>query len=278
MVFASALVAGVVVSATLSAGGNATAAARSDAPVQRVEVVNAWPHDRAAFTEGLLFYDGDLLESTGQYGESTLRRVDLRTGKVRQEVDLDRRYFAEGIALLRGRLYQLTWQERRCFVYDPSSLAAETVVPYGGEGWGLTQDGQSLIVSDGTNVLRFLDPQTFEVSRTIRVLDGDRPLVALNELEYVKGEIYANVLFDRRIARIDPRDGALLGWIDLTDILPADEVSDEDAVLNGIAYDELGDRLFVTGKRWPKLFEIRVDERPDTRRRSTVGRVRSSYR
>jgi glutamine cyclotransferase len=231
-----------------------------DVPVSSVEVVHRWPHDPGAFTEGLLVQDGSLLESTGQYGTSALRRVDLATGRVVDQVHLDRRYFAEGVTSLGGKVYQLTWQEHRCFVYDAASLAAEPGLTYAGEAWGLTDDGTALILSDGTAVLRFLDPATLAVQRTIEVVGGGRPVTGLNELEYVDGEIFANVLNDRRIARIDPVDGALLGWIDLSDLVASVKVTDEDAVLNGIAYDARTGRLYVTGKRWPDLFEIRVHE------------------
>lgn len=227
-------------------------------PVETVDIVHTWPHDPGAFTQGLVFHRGELLESTGQYGASTLRRVELRTGRVLQQVDLDRQYFAEGITVHRGRLYQLTWREHRCFVHDPVSLARQGALAYDGEAWGLTDDGDRLILSDGTGTLRFLYPASLAVQRTVTVLDGRRPVGGLNELEYVNGEIYANVLGERRLARIDPRDGAVLGWIDLTEVVAAVDAPDEDAVLNGIAYDAAGDRLFVTGKRWPSLFEVRV--------------------
>jgi glutamine cyclotransferase len=229
-----------------------------DVPVSSVEVVHRFPHDPTAFTEGLLYDNGDIVESAGQYGSSTLRRVDLATGRVVARVNLGKEYSAEGIALLQGTLFQLTWQEHRCFRYDATSLTPAGVLAYDGEAWGLTDDGTELVLSDGTNVLRFLDPETLEVTRTIEVLDGATPVTGLNELEYVDGEIFANVFNDRRIARIDPRNGALLGWIDLSDLVASVAVSDEDAVLNGIAYDEHAKRLFVTGKRWPDLFEIRV--------------------
>ncbi len=227
-------------------------------PIYTFEVVNTWPHDRTAFTQGLIFHDGDFLESTGQYGESTLRHVEMKTGNVRKKVEVGKQYFAEGITLFQGKVYQLTWQNHKCFMYDPVSFKVEKEFYYDGEGWGLTHDGESLIMSDGTHQLRFIDPQTFKVKRTIKVLDRGKPLRELNELEYVKGEIYANVWHDNRIARIDPRDGKILGWIDLKGLLSAGQVTDDEAVLNGIAYDEAGDRLFVTGKLWPKLFEIRV--------------------
>ena len=230
-------------------------------PVYGYEVVNSWPHDREAFTQGLIFHEGALIESTGQYGESSLRRVELQTGRVLQKTDVPPQFFAEGAALLRGKLYQLTWTTERGFVYDPATLKKTGEFRYSGEGWGLTHDGESLILSDGTNQIRFLDPETFAVSRTINVFDRGRPLREINELEYVKGEIYANVWKTDRVARIDPQTGALKGWIDLKGIIsPAERGGDTDAVLNGIAYDERGDRLFVTGKLWPKLFEIRLKE------------------
>jgi glutaminyl-peptide cyclotransferase len=239
----------------------AVARSSSEVPTYTYEVVNSWPHDRAAFTQGLVFHDGYLLESTGQYGESTLRKVELKTGKVVKSVKVAREFFAEGLALLGGKLFQLTWTTRKGFIYDPVSFKSEGEFFYDGEGWGLTQDGASLILSDGTNQIRFLDPKTFKVSRTINVLDGGRPVREINELEYVKGEIFANVWKTDRIARIDPQTGALKGWIDLKGIIsPAERGNDTDAVLNGIAYDERGDRLFVTGKLWPKLFEIRLKE------------------
>jgi glutamine cyclotransferase len=221
-------------------------------------VVNSWPHDKKAFTQGLIFHDGSLLESTGQYGQSTLRRVELETGKVKKKVDVGKQYFAEGLTLLNGKLYQLTWQERKAFVYDAASLNREKEFYFDGDGWGLTHDGESLILSDGTDQLRFIDPATFRAKHTIKVTDRGRPVRELNELEFVKGEIFANVWHDDRIARIDPRDGRVLGWIELKGLLPAGQVQDEEAVLNGIAYDAARDRLFVTGKLWPKLFEIRL--------------------
>ena len=244
-----------------AAAPSAAGSPRADAkqvPVYRFEVVNAWPHDPKAFTQGLVFHDGALLESTGQYGESSLRKVELKTGRVLKRRDVPPRYFAEGLTLFRGKLYQLTWQENKGFICDPESLEVQGEFYFDGEGWGLTHDGESLILSDGTNQIRFLDPETFKVRRTVSVFDRGRPLRDINELEFVKGEIYANVWHTDKIARIDPRTGALLGWIDLTGLLPPSERGDSEAVLNGIAYDEAGDRLFVTGKLWPKLFEVRV--------------------
>ncbi len=226
------------------------------------EVVNKWPHDAEAFTQGLVFHEGALIESTGQYGESTLRRVEMKTGKVLEKVDVPPTYFAEGLTIFDGKLYQLTWQHHKGFIYDLKSLKKQGEFRYDGEGWGLTSDGESLILSDGTNQIRFIDPKSYEVKRTITVRDeGGQPLREINELEYVKGEIYANVWHKDWIARIDPRTGRIVGWIDLKGLLAPGEVGDEEAVLNGIAYDEAGGRLFVTGKLWPRLFEIKLKEK-----------------
>jgi glutamine cyclotransferase len=229
------------------------------APTVRGRVVNVYPHDRTAFTQGLIFHDGFLFESTGQNGRSTVRRVDLVSGEVLQQRSLDVRYFGEGLTELGGRLAQLTWQARAGFFYDPATLAVEETFSYSGEGWGLTDDGRRFIMSDGSDALRFFSAQTFAETGRLRVRDGSTPVVQLNELEFVRGEIYANVWHLDRIARIDPESGRVLGWIDLSDLLAPGEVRDPEAVLNGIAYDEEGDRLFVTGKNWPKLFEIAVD-------------------
>ena len=227
-------------------------------PIYGYEVVHAFPHDSGAYTQGLVFHDGTLLESTGQVGHSSLRRVELETGKVLQKVDVDAPYFAEGITLLKGKIYQLTWQHQVGFIYDAWTFQKIGEFHYQGEGWGLANDGQSLILSDGSNRIRFLDPATFEVRKTIAVVNARAQVNELNELEYIKGEIYANIWHADRVARIDPRTGAVIGWIELTGLLATGEVSDEEAVLNGIAYDETNGRLFVTGKLWPKVFEIRL--------------------
>jgi glutamine cyclotransferase len=240
---------------TAVADANAAAGAP---PTYAYEVVNTYPHDPSAFTQGLTFDGGTLLESTGLEGRSTLRRVELQTGQVLQKVDVPRFYFAEGMTLFGGKIYQLTWKAEKGFIYDPQTFQKTGEFTYTGEGWGLTHDADSLILSDGTNQLRFIDPNTFKVKRAISVLDGGRPLEEINELEYVRGEILANVWHDNRIARIDPQTGHINGWVDLSGLLKPGEVTDEEAVLNGIAYDEQGDRLFVTGKLWPKLFEIRL--------------------
>lgn len=227
-------------------------------PVYGYEVVHSWPHDAKAFTQGLVFQDGKLLESTGQEGRSSLRRVEVETGKVLQKIDVPSPYFAEGITLLKGKIYQLTWQHQLGFVYDAWTFEKIGQFNYQGEGWGLTNDGQSLILSDGSNRVRFLDPDNFQVRKTIAVADRSGPVIEINELEYVHGEIYANIWHADRIARIDPQTGSVVGWINLAGLLSPGEVQDEEAVLNGIAYDEASGRLFVTGKLWPKLFEIRV--------------------
>jgi glutaminyl-peptide cyclotransferase len=249
-----------------NAGANKSGANNSDArtleggsaPTYGVEVVNTWPHDTDAYTQGLVFQDGNLLESTGREGKSSLRRIELETARVLQKVIVPSPYFAEGITLLKGRIFQLTWQHQRGFIYDPSTFAKLGEFTYSGEGWGLTNDGDSLILSDGTNRLRFLDPVNFQLKKSIAVFDGRRAITNLNELEFVQSEVYANVWHTDRLARIDPQTGRVAGWIDLKGLLSRSEVSDEEAVLNGIAYDETRNRLFVTGKLWPKLFEIRL--------------------
>ncbi|HSD47331.1 MAG TPA: glutaminyl-peptide cyclotransferase [Pyrinomonadaceae bacterium] len=222
------------------------------------QIVNMWPHDRGAFTQGLIFADGKLYEGTGQVGSSSLRLIEPQTGKVLKKVDVPEPYFAEGITLLNGKIYQLTWQHGIGFIYDAQNLEQTGRFEYNGEGWGITTDGRSLIMSDGSNRLKFLDPDSFRVTKTIAVLDGSRPIPELNELEYVNGEIYANIWHDDRIVTIDPQNGRVTGWIDLAGLLPPGDVTDPEAVLNGIAYDPNGKRLFVTGKLWPRLFEIQL--------------------
>jgi len=228
------------------------------APTYSYEIAHTYPHDPDAYTQGLIFDNGQLLESTGRNGKSSLRRVELQTGKVLQQVVVPEEYFAEGIALLQEKIYQLTWQHQLCFVYDHQTFKKLGQLSYDGEGWGLTTDGHSLILSDGTSRLRFLSPDNFNVTRTLEVLDGKEPVTEINELEYVKGQIFANVWHKQRIAIIDPKSGKVTGWLNLDGLLSPNEVADEEGVLNGIAYDEKTDRLFVTGKLWPRLFEIRV--------------------
>ena len=236
----------------------ATNAAAAEIPIYTYKVINIYPHDPGAFTEGLVFLDGALLESTGLNGQSSLRKVDLKTGSVLKRVEVPAQYFAEGLAVLGDKLFQLTWQNHKGFVYDLESFQLEKEFTYDGEGWGLTTDGHRLILSDGTDQIRFLDPVTFEVRQTIHVLARGRPVDRLNELEYINGEIYANIWGTDYVVRIDPATGIINGVIDFTGLLaPQDRTIDTD-VLNGIAYDAREDRLFITGKRWPKLFEVRL--------------------
>ncbi len=237
------------------------------APVQGYEVVNVYPHDVGAFTQGLAFDDqGQLYEGTGKYGESTLRKVDLKTGQPDQAAyfTLDQKYFGEGIAVIGDSIIQLTWRNQVAFVFDRQSFKYQRNFPYRGEGWGLTYDGTRLIMSDGTSRLKFIDPKTFRTSQLLRVMDGKREVTYLNELEFVEGEIYANVWHSDKIARISPKTGKVLGWIDLKGLMGPGEVDHEEAVLNGIAYDAKKKKLYVTGKNWPKLFEIRIMEEPRT--------------
>jgi glutaminyl-peptide cyclotransferase len=232
--------------------------AQTRALVDSFKVVNVYPHDRAAYTQGLIYRDGFLFESTGLNGQSTLRKVKLETGAVVQQHRLDPMHFGEGLAAWKEQLVQLTWQSKIAFVYDRVTFAPRRTFSYSGEGWGLTQDGAHFILSDGTDQLRFLHPDTFREVRRVHVRDGGVPVRDLNELEFVRGEIYANVWHTDRIARISPRTGQVTGWIDLRGLMSTGYRLDPEAVLNGIAYDAANNRLFVTGKLWPRLFEIRV--------------------
>ena len=233
-------------------------ASPQEVPTYTFEVVNSWPHDCKSYTQGLIFYQNLFFESAGQYGESSLRRVEPPTGKVLKKFKVPKEYFAEGIALFQGKIFQLTWESQKGFIYDLDSFKLLGEFTYEGEGWGLTHDNHSLIMSDGTNRIRFLDPTSFKTERTISVYDNKRPVSQLNELEYIKGEIYANIWHSNRIVRLDPASGKILGWIDLTGLLTSAGDCNHVDVLNGIAYDEESDRLFVTGKLWPKVFEIRL--------------------
>lgn len=224
-------------------------------------VVNTYPHDPRAYTQGLIYRNGFLYESTGLDGESSLRKIRLETGEVLQRHDVDAKHFAEGLTEWRGQLLQLTWEDGLGFVYDMATFTPQRTFAYTGEGWGLTHDGTKLILSDGTATLRFMNPETFDVTGTLDVRDRGRPVALLNELEFIKGEIYANVWQSERIARISPSSGVVLDWIDLGGIWPDRKAGDMDAVLNGIAYDATGDRLFVTGKRWPHVYEIRLEQK-----------------
>ena len=232
----------------------ASTACRADtAPAN---VISSAPHDAAAFTQGLLFHDGMLYETTGKHGRSTLRRVDPATGNIRAQQRLPARYFGEGLARIDDKLYWLTWKAGEAFVFDAASLKLIGRRRYTGEGWGLTYDGAHLWLSDGTDTLRVLDPSDFGVVRRVQVRRNGRPVDRLNELEYIDGEIWANVWFDDHILRIDPDSGAVLGRIDasgLREALPGDSNAE---AFNGIAYDSDNDRVYVTGKYWPRLFEI----------------------
>ncbi len=242
-----------------------TPAKNSAVPVYGYEIVKEYKHDRKAFTQGLIFQNNFLYESTGERGHSTLRKVDLESGKVLQKHKVADEYFAEGMTILNEKVYQLTWQSGIAFVYDQKDFKLIKEFRYNGDGWGLTHDGTNLIMSDGTHVIRFIDPETFNTVRTVIVMDEKgQPLMRINELEYVKGEIWANIWQSEsigkpnHIARINPKDGKLLGWINLDNISPKDSKKSYENSLNGIAYDKKGDRIFVTGKNWKKLFEIKV--------------------
>ncbi len=225
-------------------------------PVYKYTVIHAYPHDRNAFTQGLAFDDGFLYEGTGLYGHSTLRSLELTTGEILQVRELPSQFFGEGITIYKNKIIQLTWQSNLGFVYDKYSFDLLQTFNYSSEGWGITHDGQRLIMSDGTATLRYLDPDTLVEIGSIEVRDHNGPVDRLNELEYVNGEIYANVWQTEYIARISPDTGRVIGWVDLKGLLDSEDMSKQVDVLNGIAYDIKDDRLFVTGKFWPKIFEI----------------------
>ena len=245
------------------AAANALAQSPVAAHEDHYQVVHVYPHDPNAFTQGLIFVDGHLYESTGLYGRSSLRMVDLYTGRVLQEYKLPAEYFGEGLTDWGSELIQLTWKSHKAFVYDRFSFSLLRTLEYPGEGWGLTHDDKQLIMSDGSAYLRFLDPKTFHEIKRIRVTDErDHAIENLNELEYIHGEIYANIWETNEIVRISPRTGKVLGRIDLSGIIDKSLLPGPDAVLNGIAFDPVENRLFITGKLWPKLFEIKVAAGP----------------
>jgi glutaminyl-peptide cyclotransferase len=231
-------------------------------PEYTYQIVHTYAHDPNAFTQGLVYLNGVLYEGTGLEEQSSIRKVKLETGEVLQKRDVPGEYFGEGIVIWKDRLLELTWKTEKGFIYDLATFAPKGEFTYPGEGWGLTTDGKRIIMSDGSANLRFWDPETLQEIGRIMVTDNGHPVSELNELEWVKGEVYANVWQTERIARIDPKTGKVVGWIDCHGLLtPADRTELTD-VLNGIAYDAKGDRLFVTGKRWPKLFEIKLVKRP----------------
>ena len=230
---------------------------RGAIPVLTARVVKSYPHDPRAFTQGLEFFDGYLYESTGRQRQSTLRRVVIETGKVVQSVRLPDRTFGEGLTIFHGKIYQLTWLDKTGFIYDLQTFRKLGQFSYNTEGWGLTHDDASLILSDGTNRLQYIDPNSFQVTKTLEVFAGPEAVTNLNELEFIRGEIWANIWHSDRIARIDPKSGQVTAWIDLAAITERETHEQED-VLNGIAWDPGRQRLFVTGKDWPKLYEIVV--------------------
>lgn len=257
-----------------TAGNNAAKPANASTPrpgpvpVYGYEVVKTHPHDPEAFTQGLLFHNGFLYESTGHYGKSTIRKVDIETGKVLQKVDLPKDNFGEGLTLVGDKLYNITWQEQIARVYNVNDLKLEKEFTYQGDGWGLASDGTNLFMTDSTHVIRVLNPETFRSNRMIAVMREDgRPLMQINELEFVKGELWANIWHSEDpeilgkpnyIARIDPANGKIVGWIDLAGISPEDTNRSKEHTLNGIAYDPATDRIWVTGKMWKKLYEIKI--------------------
>jgi glutaminyl-peptide cyclotransferase len=254
--FASFALAAAAVVSTFAGANPAQAAV----PVYGFVVKNTYPHDPQAFTQGLFIKDGQLYESTGQKGQSSMRKVDLKTGKVLQKKALADEYFGEGSTPVGDTIVNLTWQSNVGFIYDARTFALKGRFNYKGEGWGLANDANNVYMSDGSAEIRILDPKTLEERRRIRVTADGKPISQLNELEVVEGEIYANVWGTDVIARIDPASGNVVGWIDLSNLLPPAQrgTSSPDAVLNGIAYDGKHHRLYVTGKLWPKLFEIEL--------------------
>ena len=221
-------------------------------------VIESYPHSTDSYTQGLLFADGVMWEGTGEYGHSRLQRIDLETGRTDVVATLPRSEFGEGIALLDGKIYQLTWENNKAYVYDAATGRQLRTFAYAGEGWGLTTDGERLYMSDGSEYLRILDPETFRVQRSVPVTFRAAPVQLLNELEWIDGKIWANVYVTDQIVIIDPASGIVEGVIDLRGLLPDEEIAPDTDVLNGIAYDAASERIFVTGKRWSKLFEIEI--------------------
>ena len=234
----------------------------SAAPIYTYKVIAKYPHSTDSYTEGLFYLDGMFYEGTGRAGQSAVLVVDPKTGKITQRHNLSSEYFGEGIVDWGPNIYEWTWTSHVCFVYDRRTLRLVKQFTYAGEGWGMTRTDKELITSDGTATLRFRDPDTFKETHKIVVREGSIRVDRLNELEFINGEIYANIWHSDMLVRISPRDGQVIAWIDLTGLLPAEQKVDGESVLNGIAYDAQHDRLFVTGKQWPTLFEIKVIARP----------------
>ena len=238
---------------------------KTKAPISAIKVINIFPHDPDAFTQGLVYHQGYLYESTGLNGRSTLRKMDIKTGKIIEIIKLAQEYFGEGITILGNNIYQLTWLNKTGFVYDLTEFRKVNTFFYEGEGWGITTDGQYLFMSDGSAVIYCIDPTTFAVVRKIIVHEGEQQIGNLNELEFIKGEIWANVFQKDLIVRISSATGKILGWVNLSPLYSLIPQYGNIDVLNGIAYDHKRDRIFVTGKLWPKIFEIKVVELPPAR-------------
>lgn len=226
--------------------------------VSDIIIINSFPHNSKSFTQGLVYYKGYLYESTGINGNSSLKKIDIKSGKAIKEIKLGEKYFGEGITILNNKIYQLTWKNRTCFIYDLHTFLEIGKFFYSGEGWGLTTDGKSLLMSDGSSAIVFINPDTLQITKKIHIQDDKIPVTNLNELEYIGGEIWANIYMQDIIARISPDTGEVLGWIDLKRLYKNVSGRDKMDVLNGIAYDCKGDRIFITGKYWPKLFEIKI--------------------
>ena len=257
----SLLVAGAFVAGIVASSGMRLATpqkAEQSIPVHSARVLKTYPHDPRAFTQGLEYFDGFLYESTGETGQSSVRKVELESGRVLQKADLGAEYFGEGLTIFRGQIYQLTWLSKIGFVYDLKTFRKLRDFHYYGEGWGLAHDASNLILSDGTNTLRYLDPETFVVVRTLEVYAGKEAVTNLNELECIGNDVYSNVWHANRIARIDGRTGQVRDWIDLS-ALAAQEQKEPEGVLNGIAFDPARRRFFVTGKNWAHLFEVQIE-------------------
>lgn len=231
---------------------------QTKASIYTYKIINTYPHDKNAFTQGLVFENGTLFESTGLNGQSSVRKVELETGRIIQIRNLSSQFFGEGLCVIEDRIIQLTWKSNIGFVYDKHTFEQLNTFNYSTEGWGITHDGERLIMSDGTDTLYFLDPDTFVVIDKIKVLDDSKPVTKLNELEYINGEIYANVWQTDRIAVISPQTGNVSCWIELNGLISEEDNVSSSGVLNGIAYDKKNNRLFVTGKLWPKIFEIEL--------------------
>ena len=249
-----------MVLACAPAADSGIVAQRNPAPVQNFKIIATFPHDTTSFTQGLVYAgNGEFYESTGLQGESTLRRVEIATGRTLQRIEVPAPYFAEGLALVGDELLQLTWQHKLGFVYDRQTFKQKRTFPYTTEGWGIAFDGTSqLVMSDGSSTLTFLDPKTLAATRTLRVQDAGRAVSNLNELEWIEGEIWANVWTTDRIVRISPNTGEVNAWVDLSTLYPRAQRMPPADELNGIAYDKATRRIFITGKKWPKLYQIAV--------------------